>query len=352
MTQQQWQQRKKTASSIVIAGGQEKEEAATPMIKEANAVLEAQETVNDEPKEASLTEIEPEQVVSESEDDGLDLSAIEDEVEAEKSEEAEEEPVLKGKKHEPLPDHVQHAIDKRIAKEVAKRKAAEEEAKRLREDFRNDRAATLPPEFHQIVGDEWVIRPDTKEKIEMPKAANYNGDVAQYMEDMAKFNNVRQRVIHAVTSYHQKQMSEQNQLQRVEDGYQPRLQRAMEKYPDFAQAVSSPEQAAFEQAHKWVVPLLKESEYGTEIVYRLSKHKDLLRQLTSMTPAQVAKEIGKLEALEEMAVKPRAASSAPKPIGTSSKLGGVVSGDLRAKTFEDMSIGDLKTRLRQTNRRR
>lgn len=350
-----WPQRKRTASSIVISGGQEDESKATPGIIAASQELSAKEPVLEEINNVSdpiEKEFEQEEIAAPESEIELDVNEDEDvEEEQAVSEDVEDEPVKDDKKREPIPDKVQQAIDKRIAKEVAKRKALEEE-NRLLKASAAPQAPVIPPEFHQIVGDDWVIRPDTKERVEMPKAADYNGNVAQYMEDMAKWNNLRQRVGNAVISYHQKQQGELSKQQRIDREYDERVRGFINDHPDFLNAINTPEQNAFERSHPWVVNLLKESEHGAGIVYRLSKHKDLLRQMSTMSPSQVAKEIGKLEALEEMAVKPRSASSAPKPISSSAKSGGKVSADLRTKSFEDLSISELRKRMQPNNRRR
>lgn len=367
----QFTQRKKTENDITEAGGQSSPEIAPQGILKAFEKLaeavekqesrkskvvaqEAKAEILEEAIVEDQVEIEEEELEDAEVDSNEDSEEV-DEIEGEEvadEEEQEDEELPSDKKRESLPPKVQASIDKRIAKEVAKRKAVEDEVKHIRAQLELVQAAP-PPELNLMVGDDWLVRPDTKERVEMPRAAAYGGDVAQYMEDMAKFNNLRQRVVTAVTSYHRKQTAEQVQMQVIEAEYKPRLNAATEKYKDFVQVVDSPEQRALEAAHKWVVPTLKESEYGPDIVYLLGKDKALLKEMINMSPSQVAKQIGKLEAQLEMSVKPRTTSAAPKPIRSAAQTGSKVAASIKpAKKVTEMSYKELKEQDKSQRYRR
>ena len=359
---QQFKQREKTDSDIKESGDGSNEKLATHgLLKTFDKLAEAitkheakktgvksveaiEETVIDQEVEEEVAE-EVEDAIEESEAEEVGEESETEEVE-ETEESEEEDETDKSKKHESLPPKIQASIDKRIAKEVAKRKAIEDEVRVMREQLQA-KAPVTPPNLHLVVGEDWLVRPDTRERVEMPRAANYADNVTQYIEDMTKFNNLRQQVVHAVTSHHQKQTSEQYKQQRIESDYKPRMQAALDKYNDFAQAVDTQEQREFEAAHTWAVDVLKESEYGPDIVYLLSKDKDLLREMKTMSPPQVAKTIGKLEAKLEMSVKPRSVSSAPKPISSASRTGGKVSASTKVRSEQEMSIKELKEQDRQ-----
>jgi hypothetical protein len=311
--------------------------------------------------QALKAEIQKPTINSVEPDDVDDQEALADEVEAieeieealeddliEESEVVEEEPILEvvKKVDKKLDPEQQDAVQKRINKLVAQRKSVDEENRVLKAKLESYQAP-VPANIPEIVGDTWLIRPDTKQRVEMPRAADYEGNTPLYMEDMYKFNNLKNQVINAVTSHHRQESSKTAYVNQIKDDYlTTKLPAARAKYKDFEAVVISPEQESLEKAHPWIVEALMESEYGTDIVYKLGKHPEYLRELTSMKPANVMKEIGKLEAMEEMTVKPRTVSAAPKPISSAGKLAGTGAASVKTKSFEEMSISQLKERLK------
>lgn len=267
-----------------------------------------------------------------------------EEPEADIEEEQKVKPVT-SKKAEPLPDEVQQSIQRRINKIVAQKKQADDRVRELEAKL-NSYQAPLPNIIPQIVESDWLVRPDTKQRVDMPKAADYADNLPQYFEDMRRYDALKQQVIHAVTSYERKNQGEQIKAGQLDAEYLPRVEEARTKYADFDKTINTADQKALEDAHPWVVNVLKESEYGPDIVYKMGKNPDYLRHLRSLPSHDLLKEIGKLEAMEEMSVKPRSVSAAPKPISSAGKLGGMASGSVKAKSFETMSLRELKDKLK------
>lgn len=328
----------------IIISGHADQDRAPEWLKESNAAaidkyagseLDSEKVDTAEEVEEAVEEIE-EVVEEESE-----IEEIEDEV-ADIESEVEDLPVaVVDKKAKKLEE--QKGVVKKIGKLTAEKKAAEE---RVRELEARLAARPAPQLIQGIVAEDHLINPATKQRVDMPRASDYAHNTALYLEDMQAYNNLKQRVVHAVTSYDTKQQVEAYKKELIEKEYQPRLRDAQKRYADFAEKVNNPGQIALEAKHPWLLDVLKESEFGPDIVYKLADDQDQLAEMRDMSAPQLAKFIGKLEAKEEMKVKPRTTSSAPKPINSAGKLGGMVSGTVKTKSVESWTTADWKKSLK------
>lgn len=329
------------------------EVANTDTSKEAFEALKSEmlkDTINSESSEAHVDDTEEqadheiEQVIDEEVE--VNDEAIE-EVESEESEVVED---TQSKKDKTLAPAEQDAVQKRINKLTAQRKAVDEENRLLRAQLESIKAPQQV-DVPEIIGEDWFIRPDTREKITMPKAADYAGDAPLYFEHMNKFNNLKAQVVNAVEKFKQSETLKASEANLIKEEYlKEKLPGALERYKDFYEVVGTDAQNEFEAKHPWAVEALMESDVGTDIVYKLNKNPAYLRALIGMKPAAVLKEIGRLEAMEETKAKPRMVSSAPKPISPTLKTGGAGIGlSTKQKSFEELSTKELKERLR--NRR-
>lgn len=84
-----------------------------------------------------------------------------------------------------------------------------------------------------------------------------------------------------------------------------------ERYADFDQVIAAVPATIF---NKSVADAIMESEMGAEVAYVLAKDLTRAKQFAAMTPLQMGREIGRIEA--ELTPKPRKLSSAPPPVET------------------------------------
>jgi hypothetical protein len=83
------------------------------------------------------------------------------------------------------------------------------------------------------------------------------------------------------------------------------------RYADFDQVIAAVPATVFTQS---VADAIMESDMAAEVAYVLAKDLPRARQFAAMTPLQMGREIGRIEA--ELAPKPRKLSSAPPPVET------------------------------------
>lgn len=179
-----------------------------------------------------------------------------------------------------------------------------EDKKPRRRSRRDRRLAQLEQENREIKArlDE-ILQREQPQEIKEPREedfADYN-DYLKARDDYSRAQGKRE------ASQEVKQQQEQEaERKRAED--LARNQRTMvetgrEKYPDFAAVALDPE--SFDPSQD-VAMVILESEMAADVAYYLGSHPDEADRLEDMTPIQVAREIGRIEA--SLSAKP-----APKP---------------------------------------
>lgn len=84
-----------------------------------------------------------------------------------------------------------------------------------------------------------------------------------------------------------------------------------DRYADFDQVIAAVPATVFTKS---VADAIMESEMGAEVAYVLAKDLTRAKAFAAMTPLQMGREIGRIEA--ELTPKPRKLSSAPPPVET------------------------------------
>lgn len=182
-------------------------------------------------------------------------------------------------------------FDKRIAKEIARRTSAQQEAEYWKK-VALERGTPQP------------AAAGTQE-VPKPKFADYN-DIEAYTEAVTDWK-VEQKLQASL------QQREQQSAQRsVEQSYNERVAAFVKVQPDFQEVLAASEL----QISKPVTDLIFESDVGPAIVYYLAENEEETERINKLSPARQLAEIGKIEA--KLAV-PRAAekkivSKAPAPV--------------------------------------
>ena len=146
-----------------------------------------------------------------------------------------------------------------------------------------------------------------------PKEADFNGDYFAYQAAKiahetrvgvrSEFNEQRQRETQQKLAETQREMVQE---------FEERAQEFRERIPDFDKAIETfiGSGGRFSQA---LVEELQSSDVGPALAYQIAKSPQLASSLSQMSPREVAREIGRLEAKVSLP-NPRKATSAPPPL--------------------------------------
>jgi hypothetical protein len=148
--------------------------------------------------------------------------------------------------------------------------------------------------------------------VEGPKEADFNGDYFAYQA--AKIaHETKQALREEINADRHRSQSEREQSLRREmvEEFEERAEEYRAKIPDFDKTI----EAYVQQGGKFSPALseeLQQSEMGPQLAYVIAKNPQLASQLNAMSPREVAREIGRLEAKAALP-NPRKQTSAPPP---------------------------------------
>ena len=279
---------------------------------------EGVEDVNNEALAAS--EDTNELMAEESTDEAIEAAVEPEAEETEESEGAVEVPHVDS--------DVPKGVQKKINREVAKRKAAEERLMALEADIK---AAQLS-QYKDV-------DPYTGEAIVAPCKEDYVDNPLDYIDALQQ---------HQVKQEQSRQFIEQQkvadqQLQKKKMGFEAQRELAREKYEDFDEIdhmiQSNPSAVPLSEV---VVEAVFESKHGADMYYWLGKNPQKahdLYQLSQQNSHAAAREMGKIEA--QFTKPKKLQSKAPKPIS-------VGNGDRKGSrsTVDKMETGDIRSWLK------
>lgn len=153
---------------------------------------------------------------------------------------------------------------------------------------------------------------DKPTTVEGPKEADFNGDYFAFQA--AKIaHETKQALREEINADRQRSQSEREQALRREmvEEFEERAEEFRAKIPDFDSTIES----YVQQGGKFSPALseeLQQSEMGPQLAYTIAKNPQLASQLNAMSPREVAREIGRLEAKASLP-NPKKQTSAPPP---------------------------------------
>jgi hypothetical protein len=145
-----------------------------------------------------------------------------------------------------------------------------------------------------------------------PKEADFNGDYFAFQA--AKIaHETKQALREEINADRQRSHSEREAALRREmvEDFEERAEEYRTKIPDFDKTI----EAYVQQGGKFSPALseeLQQSELGPQLAYTIAKNPQLAGQLNAMSPREVAREIGRLEARASLP-NPKRQTSAPPP---------------------------------------
>lgn len=182
-------------------------------------------------------------------------------------------------------------FEKRIAKEIARRTQATQEAEY----------------WKKVALERGVPQPTAvgTQEVQKPKFADYN-DIEAYTEAVTDWK-MEQKL--AATM---QQRAQQDAKRSVEQSYNDRVKEFTKVQPDFQEVLAASEL----QISNPVTELIFESDVGPAIVYYLAENEDETDRINKLSPARQLAEIGKIEAkLSKPTTKEaKKLSSAPAPV--------------------------------------
>jgi len=132
---------------------------------------------------------------------------------------------------------------------------------------------------------------------------------------------------------------------RMAETFQERLDKALDRFPDFTEVVSSPTLAINTDMAEFIA----DSEHGPDLAYHLGKNPALAARIANMPTIKAARELTRIEA--ELAAKPKAQpSKAPEPITPVGTRGRSTSSS-QPSDSDDIDTWMRKERDRQSKRR-
>lgn len=277
-------------------------------------------------------------------------AAVEPAVE-EKTQEGTEEPaaVEEPKTEEPAPEPVKEPRKpKRFSELTQRMNAAEARAQQLEAELAAARAAKPEPAAVQ------PTIPDIPNEPKAPDAATWSGTWAeleaaraQYTKDYASWS-----VKNALNQdrIRREQESAANEAKTVDEAWKAQVDEALESNEYVLDAIKSVGKVL---GPKGVVPVVKESPVGVEIVMELETNPDKLAAISKMSIASAAREIGRIEAAilarKESASPAGQKTAAAKLPAPPKEVGGKASGEAKAVDLSDdkLSMGDFKSLARK-----
>lgn len=168
-----------------------------------------------------------------------------------------------------------------------------------------------------------------KGKIESQAQPEQQEDIQSYEQEL------KEAVKKEVMADMRKQ-TEAQRRQNIETRYKENLAKAIEQNDEIEDKVA---RMQLESAHPDIQEVIKDSEYGPQIVGYLADNPSEVDRLSKIAVPSVIRELGKIEAKFSATETPqqkkqRQVSQAPEPITPTSGKG------ISAKTFNDMDVGD------------
>jgi hypothetical protein len=206
-------------------------------------------------------------------------------------------------------------VQKRIDELVKQRE--EEKAEKLRLMALLEQLHKPKEEPKEVVEDEAPQRP-TRESFENP--ADYEAALADYADQKAAWSAktaVRDALAEEARKREQQAIEESQKA--VRESYASRVEKAVEKYPDYKSVAESPDvtvSIAMAQA-------ILHSENGPELAYHFGKNPAEAKRISSLNPVLQLVELGRIEAKLTAPVQkedsppppsPKPVSKAPDPI--------------------------------------
>ena len=200
-----------------------------------------------------------------------------------------------GKKEYTDLERLQWKMDKKIAKEVGKRKEMEGQLQEMMNFVR-------------------TVQPMIPQANDEPQFEQYTSP-KDYYSALARYEAKKAVEGHRQTQQQQVQAKQQNVS--FEQGWAQKVEAKKAIYPDYVEAIteSDTDFDAIDRIAPDVMEAVKESDVGVDMAYYLAKNPEYANRLTHMTPAGRQREIGKLELkLESGPTSANKASvNAPKP---------------------------------------
>lgn len=140
-----------------------------------------------------------------------------------------------------------------------------------------------------------------------PKRADYK-DPDDFEADRAKW---AAKAARGDEAKHEVQSAQTEAETAKVEAWNAQREEIAERYADFDQVIAAVPATVFTKS---VADAIMESEMGAEVAYVLAKDLTRAKAFAAMTPLQMGREIGRIEA--ELAPKPRKLSSAPPPVET------------------------------------
>lgn len=261
----------------------------------------------------------------------------------------EQETVEADPEHEDADDNEQAVLSKYATKKINKlhadksKKAEEIEALRREiDELKASRQQPLPN-----VSDDYFVDPFTNQRFEKPNPNNYGQNAASYIADLSSYKDARERVIHVTRAQEEKK----REIEEVRREYINRANDASKTiYPDFYDAINKSNIGLLDQYHPLAVHAIQESAQGPHIAYYLARNPEFVQRLATKPTHLVLKEIGNLEGILEMSIKPKTVSKAPKPTVSPKTAVRGMTGSAPPKDHADMSIREMRDRLKQKRR--
>lgn len=199
-----------------------------------------------------------------------------------------------------------------------------------------------------VFPDDHFVDPYSNTKIVKPSADQYGSDMPRYIEDMTKFNSARRQAEQVIINA----TNQQKMVEEVHKVYVNKVANARERhYKDYDSVLQNSNLGLLDKMHLAAITEIEKSEYAPHIAYYLAKRPDLVIELANKSTNEVIKEIGKLEGILEMSMKPNVVSKAPKPLENKSSSGQTKGGSLIDKKISSLTTREWNASIKERMRR-
>lgn len=154
-------------------------------------------------------------------------------------------------------------------------------------------------------------------------------ETGEPMPQLSQYGYDEERYTQAVQQWHQNQMAriaQQQEQMRQQQAYQAeqmrqqqvlseKIQKGVEKYPDFTQKVNDPRLPPLREVNPVAFQAVLESDAAHDVAYYLASNPQEIYRFASMTPTQAVREVTLIEA-KLKAAPPREVRNPPKPPST------------------------------------
>ncbi len=186
----------------------------------------------------------------------------------------------------------------------------------------------------------------TKEGVTPPPEPNFDGDLYGFEQNVSAETRQKEarEVLEALLKERDQVATRERELKDAHDAMEAHLERvesARKSIADYDKALESMKNV---EVRNELIQEITRSDQSGLIAYHLAKHPDELAALDDMTPQEMAKTIGRLEARLEKALSGKKATTAPPPL--SQPKGGVSPKDQTAEVnaWLDRTYGSNRRR--------